>query len=278
MPNTLQHPVKTSKNEIYKILSKDSGWVSGEHISQLLGISRAAVAKQVAVLRKEGHAIKAATRKGYKMEASANDLDLETVKQSLAGTIFDEGDWRYLKKTSSTNTECMAIAAKGGAQGSLVCSEIQTAGRGRKATDWFSTPRSLQFSLLLRPGPSFPETSEVTSSLCEIIKEVIELETSLTAFLKPPNDIYVNRKKVAGVLLETGFRADRLDWAVIGIGINVNALEADFPPQLQNKCTSLLIEQGWAVNRGKVLAAILQRIDLWYTSSSGPSCRRDQIL
>lgn len=105
-----------------------------------------------------------------------------------------------------------------------------------------STPRSLRIHLL-RPGRHFRKLPKLPLP-SEIIKEVIELETSLTAFLKPPNDIYVNRKKVAGVLLEAGFRADRLDWAVIGIGINVNALEADFPPQLQNKCTSLLIEQG----------------------------------
>lgn len=273
MPDTPQHPVKTNKNEIYRILSKEAEWVSGEHISQLLGVTRAAVAKQVAVLRKEGHAIKAAPRKGYRLEASANDLDLEAVKNSLGGTFFDEGNWLHLKKTSSTNTECMAIAAKGGPQGSLVYSEIQTAGRGRKATDWFSTPRSLQFSLLLRPGPSFPETAEATASLCEIIKQVIEQETSLTAVLKAPNDICVNGKKMAGVLLETGFRADRLEWVVIGIGINVNALETDFPPQLQKKCTSLLIEQGTTSNRGKILAAILQRIDLWYTSPSGQASR-----
>lgn len=258
-----------TRTKILNILADANNWVSGEHISELLGVSRAAVAKHIALLRKKGHAIKALPRKGYWLEASASDLDLSAIQKQIPDTIFSETEWSYMPELSSTNTEALVRAGLGAPHGTLILSELQTAGRGRKNTDWFSAPRSLQFSVILRPNCPTPDINEITFDISVLLADAIKLKTNINPTIKKPNDVYINGKKVAGVLVESGFRADTLDWLIVGIGLNVNTLISDFPPELQQKCTSILIEQGNPSNRGEMLSTILQHLDFWYKQIQG---------
>lgn len=262
-------PGKQTKKAVWELISSASGWLSGEHISELLGISRAAVSKHIASLRTEGHAIQASPRKGYMLLACADDLNLPRARKALSKTAFAKGEWIYYPTSASTNLEAILQAGDGAREGCVLISECQTAGRGRKKVDWFSAPRSLQFSIILRPALPFPDAEIIARSVCGIIKEAVECNSNLQAEVKLPNDVYVNGKKIAGVLVETGYRAGSLDWLVIGTGLNVNTLATDFPPNLQAKCTSILIEEGKPANRGEILQAILQRLDFWYKNISG---------
>lgn len=175
---------------------------------------------------------------------------------------------RYLKETSSTNRDVDAAAQTGAPEGLLVIADTQTAGRGRMTRAWFSPPGvNLYFSLLLRPDV---ELSLVPSLPLVVGLAVAEAISACTPALLPkikwPNDIFINGKKVCGILCELQTRDERLDYVVAGIGVNVNVTEDQIPDELKARATSLLIENGGPVNREQLLTAILNRLEPLYDS------------
>ncbi len=260
------------KQQILALLKQSAVWISGEVISANLGISRAAVAKHVSTLRADGHAIASAPRRGYLLQARQDDIDLELIKKELNSTLIGQANWHVFAELPSSNIEAVLKAAAGAKEGTIVIVEKQTEGRGRKKQDWFSAPRSVQFSVILRPALAENKlqllTSLATLALAEAVSEITQLQPQI----KAPNDVLINGKKIAGVLLELGYRAGTLDWAVLGVGCNVNTLGAEFPPAICPLVTSLLQEGGVVVNRSLLLVKILQRLDYWYKQLNAGAC------
>jgi len=153
----------------------------------------------------------------------------------------------------STNNQAKLLAQDGYPEGTLVIAEEQTKGRGRKGRSWISLPgKSLTFSLLLRP----PQNTSL-ALLCALSCAWALEEKGFYVLLRWPNDILLGDKKVGGILVESSFSGDDLLYVVMGVGINVNETEEDFPPSLRERATSLFLASSCQWQRGEILKSFL---------------------
>jgi BirA family biotin operon repressor/biotin-[acetyl-CoA-carboxylase] ligase len=239
-------------------------FLSGEELSRLLGVSRTAVWKAVQSLREEGYNIISRARQGYRLEGIPDLLlpaeiswGLET--QWLGRNIY------YKDTLASTNELAKELARQGVEEGTLVIAEEQGEGRGRRGRSWYS-PRGqgLLFSLILRPPLQPAQAPQLTFLAAVAVAETLRKELGLEAGIKWPNDIYIRGRKVAGILTELSAELDRVNFVIMGIGVNVNTPLEDFPPSLQEGATSLQAEAGRALSRAALLQKILLQIESWY--------------
>jgi BirA family biotin operon repressor/biotin-[acetyl-CoA-carboxylase] ligase len=179
-----------------------------------------------------------------------------------------------LEETGSTNDLAWEAAGRGAPEGFVAFAERQTAGRGQYGRRWESAPYlGLWFSVLLRPALTLRESPSLTLQLAHNIAATIEQETGLVPAIKPPNDIYVGDRKVAGVLVEGRTASDGRYVAVAGIGINVNQTLDDFPEELRQTAGSLAMLAGKTLSRNNLAIALLQRLaaqDNWSDGALSP--------
>lgn len=251
-----------------------SGWVSGERMSEALNMSRAAISKHVRILRETGYDIDALPRRGYCLKAEAERFSEGAVRAVLRSRLLGQKDWLWLGETTSTNTEAALRAMEGAPEGTVIVAERQMRGRGRRGHNWFSTPRSLAFSVILRPQVS--TTPEQLTLLAQhAVALAVEEQTGLRPLRKLPNDLLLNGRKFCGILVEAGYRGSDMDWAVLGIGVNVNAKEEDFTGSLAEAATSLYAASGQRQQRAELLARILECLELRYLGGSAEHNPRD---
>ena len=276
--NTAIKSLQSTREQILTLLRASQGWCSGEAISRELGMSRAAIAKHIAVLRDEGYEIEAAPRRGYHLLPGEAYTEAMT-RYNLHTRVIGQGKWLWLKETASTNQEAVKLATSGAPDGSIVVAVRQHAGRGRRGREWFTAPGSLAFSVLLRApqerdveygapsSGSLPTNLRANAipdfllRLLTAVADAVRQTTGVTVQIKKPNDLLINRRKCCGVLVETGTEMDEVTWLILGIGLNVNALETDFPPALRESVTSLRTATGSHVGRAPLLRAILHALD-----------------
>jgi len=238
-------------------------YVSGEAISDKLGLSRAAVWKHVESLRGHGYRIDAVAARGYRLREIPDRLTaLELLP--LLGT-HDLGQVLHChEELPSTNDLAKQLAEEGAAHGEVVLAEKQTAGRGRRGRVWYSPGgRNLYFSAVLRPEElpphRAPEVTLVASvALCHAIRQA-----GVDAGIKWPNDILVGGRKVCGILTEMAADPDRVQWIVLGVGVNLNARPEDFPEEIRSQATSLSVERRQPVPRALFAAAALGLLEEW---------------
>ncbi len=242
-----------------------TGWVSGERMSEALHMSRAAISKHVHILREAGYDIDALPRRGYCLKAEAERFSEGAVRAGLRSRLLGQRDWLWLGETTSTNTEAALRAMEGAPEGTVVVAERQMRGRGRRGHNWFSAPRSLAFSVILRP--QMPATPEGLTLLAQhAVALAVEAQTGLRPLRKLPNDLLLDGRKFCGVLVEAGYRGPDMDWAVVGIGVNVNVREEDFAGSLSAAATSLYAASGQRQQRADLLARILEQLEALYLS------------
>lgn len=242
---------------ILRLLENAGGWHSGEELARTLGVSRTAVAKHVAALREAGHVIRSRTHKGYWLEIKAEPLRAASANAWLTTKILGRNGWREFDTVGSTNNEAIAWALAGAPEGAVVTAETQTGGKGRKGHDWFSSPRGLAVSVILRPGRAEGVTRAALEAMQAAAFEVAGARTDI----KEPNDLYLNGKKICGILAETGWRGDEPDWLVLGVGCNVAVLPEEFPEEIAGRVTSLYAETGRVVSKNRLFAAFLNRFE-----------------
>lgn len=169
-------------------------------------------------------------------------------------------------KIGSTNSHLLKLGEEGFPEGTVVVADEQTAGRGRFGRNWEAEPQAnLLFSLLLRPR--FLEQDELfilTFAAAVSVVEAIEEVTHLQPQLKWPNDVLLDGKKVAGILLETSFDSNRLSHVVLGIGLNVN--QREFSEAISNDAISLSLSAGKKYDRDELLFTILNDFSMIYES------------
>ena len=171
------------------------------------------------------------------------------------------GEIVVVEETRSTNDLAWAAADRGAAEGFVVFAERQTAGRGQYGRRWESAPyQGIAMSVLLRPAMTLRESPRLTSLLAELIAAAITEETGYTAVIKAPNDVYVQGRKIAGVLVEGRTAGDGGYVAVAGIGINVNQTIDDFPPELRATAGSLAMITGKKISRATLAVALLRKL------------------
>ena len=175
-----------------------------------------------------------------------------------------------LKQTGSTNDAILQIANPNSDEGLVVFAEHQTAGRGQRGNRWESAARKgLWFSILLRPKIALASSPRLTAWAAEAISSAIQNEFSLTPAIKLPNDVQIDGRKVAGVLIEMRAQEKAAHLAIAGIGVNVNQSLEDFPEELQDKAISLAMVLGTQVDRQKFAIALLRELDRTYREKFG---------
>ena len=228
------------KTQILNLLkSNPDSYVSGEQISEQLGVSRTAVWKHIKALKAEGYAIDSVNNKGYRLISDTDEINRSSLESVINQYSFlDFG--RYHSSIDSTNSEAKRLAIDGDTQGIVVAGE-QTKGKGRLGRDWASeNGTGLWMSLLLRPNLNPEVVSAITLVAAAAMTEAIESLAEVKVGIKWPNDLVVNGKKVCGILTEMSAEINRLHYIVIGIGVNVAQLH--FPEELSAKATSLKLE------------------------------------
>jgi BirA family biotin operon repressor/biotin-[acetyl-CoA-carboxylase] ligase len=237
-------------------------FVSGEAISGKLGLTRAAVWKHVEALRAHGYRIDALPARGYRLAAVPDRLTALELRPLLNTHDLGQVIHAY-GELSSTSDRAKELADEGASHGEVVIAEAQTAGRGRRGRAWSSPPgRNLYFSVVLRPELPPMRAAELTLvaslAVCDALRQA-----GVAAGIKWPNDLLVAGRKIAGILTELAAEPDRVQWVVLGVGVNVNAGPDDFPAELRDDATSILIERGQPAPRALFAAACLTALEAW---------------
>lgn len=250
------------KDKIRTILKERSGFVSGQELSEGLGVSRTAVWKVIRQLEEEGYVFEAVRNKGYRLVTEPDLLTGAVITEKLstkwAGKkilSFDEID--------STNNELKRQAESDADHGMLAVSEVQTAGRGRMGRPWSSPAGSgIWMSLLLRPHLMPIQASGLTLVMALAVREAIVKLTGAECGIKWPNDIVADGKKVCGILTEMSAEPDRINHVVIGVGINVT--DDSFPEEIRDRAISIWQICGQKIQRAELVAEILKDFERFY--------------
>lgn len=239
------------------LLPRTGSWVSGMEVSKELGISRAAVWKHIHKLRALGCTIETSPRHGYRLNAGGDILAPETIdiRTKILGTciVFSES-------VTSTN-EVATKMARSAKDGTLVLSLIQTAGMGRLQRSWSSPPGGIWMSLILKPEIP-PVLSPRIGMMAAVAVASALRRAGFHAKIKWPNDILIGDRKVCGILIELGAQMDRLEYAVVGIGINANVNDEALLEEWG--ATSLGKELGRTVDRSEIISCVLEELELRY--------------
>jgi len=244
------------RREILHLLDEQN-FVSGELLAKKLGVSRTAIWKQIKVLQNLGYEIESVRNRGYRL-VSRPDIPLsEEISADLNTNIIGK-NVVYFETIDSTNSYGKKLVNENAADGTVIVADIQTSGRGRKNRSWLSHSGGLWFSIILYPNippqNGMLVTMAISVSIAQAIKETIGIEP----IIKWPNDLIINGKKVCGVLTEIDAEMDRINYSVVGVGINVNN---EINDEIKDIATSLSLENKSRVSRVDLLRNILKKFD-----------------
>ena len=246
---------------------KQGGIVSGEELSCVLHVSRTAVWKQIKTLKELGFTITAVPSRGYRLLESPDLLIPAEIAAGLGTERIGASRLLCFRETDSTNEVAFRLAEEGAEEGTVVLAEAQRRGKGRLGRHWESPPGvNLYCSVILRP-PILPHrASQLTFLSAVAVARAVAATTPLVPAIKWPNDVLVGGRKVAGLLNEMSAETEKVNFIVLGIGININMERSQFPPDLRHPASSLAIEAGGPVSRVAVTRALLAALDVLYDS------------
>lgn len=252
-----------TKYDILRALRESDGSVSGQELSEKIGISRTAVWKHIRALGEEGYEIEAVNRRGYRLVGVPDTIASQEVGSRLTTQRMGK-EIRYFSQIDSTNQYAKRIAEEGAPDGTLIIADEQTAGKGRSGRHWVTPPgEAIAFTLILRPKLATDRISMVTLVMGLAVVHAINALYSLNAGIKWPNDAVVNGRKLCGILTEMSAEVSEIHYIVIGVGINANLTE--FPEEIRSIATSLKLELGHDVNRAELIARVMQEFERLYT-------------
>ncbi len=239
-------------------------YFSGEELAGRLGVSRTAVWKGIEQLRREGYRIDSVTRKGYCLSSESDVLSEEGIRRYLKNKKLR---LQVFPSISSTNTVLKTMAEDGAEEGLCLVASEQSAGRGRMGRSFYSPPGSgVYMSILLRPSISAADATSVTACAAVAVAEAIESLAGVRAEIKWVNDIYVAGHKVCGILTEASLDCEsgRVNYLVVGIGINTKAPEGGFPEELQSVAGAAFEETRIPELRCRLTAEVLDRLTAFW--------------
>ncbi len=171
----------------------------------------------------------------------------------------------HFRVLTSTNTYAKERGVKGEQEGLVVLADTQTAGVGRLARSWHSPLGGLYFSILLRPVMLTPtETQLITLAAGVAVAKVLQQAHGLHATLKWPNDVFLEGRKIAGILTEQSLVGNQVDFVVVGVGVNVNNITSEFPADLKSSVTSLQEALGRPTELPRLFGYLIGQLEYWY--------------
>lgn len=228
------------KNKVLSELKDNKGcFISGQHLADKFNVSRGAVWKAIKSIRDEGYEIESVTNKGYKI-LSDNDVLLKDEIKLYLREYSDDINILMYDTVDSTNNMLKRMFIDGIPDNTLIIADEQTNGKGRFGRSFYSPPKTgLYFSLLIKPDLDISTAALLTCIIAVSICKSIETLTNIHPGIKWINDIYLDNKKVAGILTEasSGFESGRFEYIIIGAGINIST--DNFPDGLSEIAGSL---------------------------------------
>ncbi|MCK5014055.1 MAG: biotin--[acetyl-CoA-carboxylase] ligase [Candidatus Omnitrophica bacterium] len=254
-----------TRNKIIHFLKTAEGYLSGEEISRHIKISRAGIWKYMQELREDGYDIVAVPHLGYRLISSPDKLLPAEIQFELGTKILGK-DIRYFDSIASTMDAAFQLGVEGVGEGTVVCAESQTKGKGRLGRNWASPKgKGIYMSVILRPALTPADLTQLTLLGAVAVCEAVGKFCDVPAKIKWPNDILVNNKKLAGILTESSAEMDRVRFVVVGIGVNVSTPLSQMPPH----STSIKNETGKKVSRVVLMREILRSLESWYMTLGG---------
>lgn len=250
------------RDEVLSLL-KNGEELSGEAMSQSLGVSRAAVWKAIEALRGEGYAISSAPRRGYKLEGSPDLLSAGELASAVAGRRVGK-ELVCLETVDSTNNEVKRRAVDSVPDGLVVIAGEQTGGRGRRGRAFVSPAgKGLYLSALLRPDCPLEQVSALTAWTAVAVCDAVEGLCGTRPGIKWPNDVILDGRKLCGILTELELEAETaaLRYVVVGLGLNVSQTADDFGPEVAPVAVSLAQALGRAPRRAEAAGAVIAALD-----------------
>ena len=244
-------------SRILKALKGQSGYISGEKLASRFKISRQALWKHIAKLTDYGYEIEATPHVGYKLTSIPDKLYPWEIQENLH-TKFIGKNIHYNEKADSTQNIAWSLGLQGAAEGEAIASETQKTGRGRMQRDWVSPLGGIYLSLILKPKLLIQDIPQITLLIGLGCIYGIKRATGIECQVKWPNDIYLDGKKVGGILCEIHAEADQVHFVVCGIGINVNTKD------LPQEATSLFLNAKSKLSRIEITQRILEEIESCY--------------
>lgn len=249
------------KEEVLRTLRTSAEeYISGQALADGLGVSRHAVWKAIDGLRAEGYEIEARTKRGYRLVAAADGLSAEGVAAFLPQNA--PFALEYHDVIDSTNNRARQLAEDGAPAWTVVLANAQTAGRGRMGKSFYSPEASgIYMSMVVRPDCDVRDANLLTIAAAAAVAESIELVCDVKVGIKWVNDLFVEQRKVCGILTEAavGVEEQRLRYAVVGIGINVAPPAGGYPAEIADVATSIYTQPPQTEIRNRLAAEVLRR-------------------
>lgn len=255
--------MSTKEMVLNALENADGDYVSGEKLADMLGVSRNAVWKAVNSLKETGFNIEAVSNNGYRLIPQTSSVYEQRIRKYLTASELGRKIICF-REIDSTNNYAKKIAHENAEHGTAVISEIQTAGKGRMGRTFVSPSNTgIYISIILKNSLNAETAQLITScaavSVCQAIDKVCGTDTQI----KWVNDIFLNGKKICGILTEASmsFETGTLDYAVIGIGINVFSVKNTFSDELLKIASSIEDECGVKTDRSQLCAEILNFLE-----------------
>ncbi len=244
--------------KIFRKLKETNNYLSGQNIADKLNISRQAFWKHIKHLTDCGYKIEAVPHRGYKLKNSPDKPYPWEIKYKL-NTKFIGHNVYFRQKIDSTQNFIWQLGQAGAPEGTLVIAESQKKGKGRLGRSWFSPGGGLYLSCLLRPEKILiKDISQIALVIALACIQAIEQETGIELSVKWPNDIFLNKKKLGGILCQINAEADKINFVAVGLGININTKK--LPPE----ATSLFLERKNKISLVAITKRIIEKIEECY--------------
>lgn len=244
--------MSTKEDVLRYLIESPDEYVSGESLAEKLGKSRASVWKAIKALKKDGYSVSAVTNRGYRLDEENDVLTAEAVQSKLKYDI----EVICYPSIDSTNTQAKRLVSENKQNDMLIIAEEQTAGRGRQGKSFYSPPLTgIYFSLVTHPMAPLQNVVTATTAASVAVCRAVEKMTDKKPKIKWVNDVYLDGKKICGILTEavTDFETQTVTSVIIGIGTNIRTF--DFPDSVEN-ATSLGVE----IKRADLIAEITNEL------------------
>ena len=232
-------------------------YLSGEALSEELGISRTAVWKAIRILRDEGYTIKAVTNRGYRLIHEEDVITEKSLREHLF-TRYKNNRLYIYDTLDSTNNRAKQLALENASHGTTVIAMQQTAGKGRLGRSFFSPREGIYLSIIIKPTFDLSKSVLVTAAASVAVAQAIESVCGRQAQIKWVNDVYLDGKKICGILTEgiTDFETGHIESLVIGIGVNTSV--KDFPDELRDTVGAVDGEYSRAALAAEIISRTLK--------------------